>query len=338
MVTLDNGEKRWVAFKYERLPNLCYWCGKLNHDDKSCERWIQSKGTLPVSEQQFGPYLRAAPYRAAGKGVIYVPGYYERDSTRSTGSGTTETRTDGKRTASSAEGSSADVVHRDVTSVTNSEVNHSSIQPSLTQLDLVSMPTIIEELMLPKSTPIINESNTITGHSISVEEIKQDTFLAKIKENNEALLARTFNPNMASTNQLAQKRMITAINSIDKEKIPLSANGVTDPTRVNDAEVTALLKPLPPQEQRKAGQIGGTTKSVWEEKQVQKQATWKRIGNRLSTEADISIPVGVQSKKRSIESTEITNGLPCKKRGVAVGDEVAISGVAEAEHQPCQSQ
>ena len=77
VVTFESGDKRWVAFKYERLPNLCFWCGRLNHDDKSYERWIQSKGTLQVSEQQFGPFLRASPYRAVGKGVIYVSGYYK---------------------------------------------------------------------------------------------------------------------------------------------------------------------------------------------------------------------------------------------------------------------
>lgn len=154
-----------------------------------------------------------------------------------------ETGNEGRKVARSAEGSSADVVHMDVTSVTNSEVNHSSILPSLTQLDMVSMPTIIEELVFPKSTPIINESNTITEPSISVEEIKEETFLEKIKENNETLLARTFKFDMASTNQLAQKRMITAINSLDKEKISLPTNGVTESTRVNDAEVAGLLKP-----------------------------------------------------------------------------------------------
>ena len=37
VVTLESGDKRWVSFKYERLSNLCYWCGRLNHDDKSCE-------------------------------------------------------------------------------------------------------------------------------------------------------------------------------------------------------------------------------------------------------------------------------------------------------------
>lgn len=27
----------WVSFQYERLPNLCFWCGLLSHDDKDCK-------------------------------------------------------------------------------------------------------------------------------------------------------------------------------------------------------------------------------------------------------------------------------------------------------------
>lgn len=36
-VSLENGEKQWVSFKYERLPNLCYWCGKMSHKKRSIE-------------------------------------------------------------------------------------------------------------------------------------------------------------------------------------------------------------------------------------------------------------------------------------------------------------
>ncbi|XP_075665888.1 uncharacterized protein At4g02000-like [Castanea sativa] len=46
LVSLKNGEKIWLSFKYERLPNLCYWCGRLNHSDKDCPLWIQSKGSV----------------------------------------------------------------------------------------------------------------------------------------------------------------------------------------------------------------------------------------------------------------------------------------------------
>ena len=77
VITLEGRGKSWVSFKYKRLPNLCYWCGRLSHDDKNCDLWINSKGTLKVKNQQFGSCLRAAPYTSAGKDVIYVPRYYE---------------------------------------------------------------------------------------------------------------------------------------------------------------------------------------------------------------------------------------------------------------------
>ena len=93
------------------------------------------------------------------------------------------------------------------------------------------MPATIEELVLPKSTPIINESNPINAPSISIEVLKEETFLEKIKDNDEVLLAWTIIPDMESTNQLAQKRMFNAINSPDKEKISLPTNRVTRPKK-----------------------------------------------------------------------------------------------------------
>ena len=77
VITFEGGGKSWVSFKYERLLNLCYWCGRLSHDDKNYDLWINNKGSLKVENQQFGPCLRATPYTSAGKDVIYVPGYYE---------------------------------------------------------------------------------------------------------------------------------------------------------------------------------------------------------------------------------------------------------------------
>lgn len=50
----------------------------MNHDNKSCELWIQSKGILQVFEQQFGPSLRASPYRLMGKAVVVVLGIFEK--------------------------------------------------------------------------------------------------------------------------------------------------------------------------------------------------------------------------------------------------------------------
>ena len=31
IIKLKEGEKVWVNFRYECLPNLCYWCGCLDH-------------------------------------------------------------------------------------------------------------------------------------------------------------------------------------------------------------------------------------------------------------------------------------------------------------------
>ena len=34
IVTFEDGGKIWVNFKYERLPNICYWCGCFDHSDR----------------------------------------------------------------------------------------------------------------------------------------------------------------------------------------------------------------------------------------------------------------------------------------------------------------
>ena len=72
---------------------------------------------------------------------------------------------------------SADVVHRKVSSITTHEVMSFLLLPTAMQLVMVSMPTIIEELVLHKST-----------------------FVAKINNNDELLLARTVVPDMKSNN------------------------------------------------------------------------------------------------------------------------------------------
>ena len=46
LITMEDGGKIWIGFKYERLPNFCFECVCLNHSDQNCELWIESKGTL----------------------------------------------------------------------------------------------------------------------------------------------------------------------------------------------------------------------------------------------------------------------------------------------------
>ena len=72
VVSLENGKELWVSFKYERLSNLCYWCGSLTHDDRDCELWIESGGTLQPEAQQYGAWIKALPFVRSKRSSILV--------------------------------------------------------------------------------------------------------------------------------------------------------------------------------------------------------------------------------------------------------------------------
>ena len=74
-VTWNQGSDEWNAFKYERLPNLCYWCGLMSHDDKDFLVGIQSSITRSQEVQQCGGWLRAAQFNPSKKTPIRVLGY-----------------------------------------------------------------------------------------------------------------------------------------------------------------------------------------------------------------------------------------------------------------------
>ena len=61
-VTFGQNSEGWIYFSYERLPNICYWCGRFTHDDKECLVWLQSKGSIVVEDQQFGAWLQAPQF------------------------------------------------------------------------------------------------------------------------------------------------------------------------------------------------------------------------------------------------------------------------------------
>ena len=65
-----------MSFKYERLPNICYWCGCLNHVDSDCDLWIESEGKLTKENQAYGAWIRATPYVKGRSSVLKVPGFY----------------------------------------------------------------------------------------------------------------------------------------------------------------------------------------------------------------------------------------------------------------------
>ena len=78
-ISTARGKEGWVNFRYEHLPNICYWCGKLTHGDRECPLWIKSRGTLKVGDQQFDAWLRATTPNPFKKTVIHVPGLDEEE-------------------------------------------------------------------------------------------------------------------------------------------------------------------------------------------------------------------------------------------------------------------
>lgn len=72
-VIMDDEEEVWVAFQYEKLPNFCYWCGMVYHNDKDCDIWLSSKGSLLLESQEFGAWMQATPFNLGRKTFCSVP-------------------------------------------------------------------------------------------------------------------------------------------------------------------------------------------------------------------------------------------------------------------------
>ena len=64
----------WVGIRYERLPNFCYWCGRVSHSERDCEIWLRGKGSLKREEQQYGEWMRAEQVRQTRKSVAVILG------------------------------------------------------------------------------------------------------------------------------------------------------------------------------------------------------------------------------------------------------------------------
>lgn len=62
----------WAGIKYERLPNFCYWCGRVSHSKRECEVWLRGKGHLKREEQQYGDWMRANMGRITRKMVTMI--------------------------------------------------------------------------------------------------------------------------------------------------------------------------------------------------------------------------------------------------------------------------
>ena len=72
VISLDDRQDLWIPFKYEQLPNLCFCCGCLTHDDRSCNAWNKSEDNLTSEKQQYGPWVKASPFVPSRNKMITV--------------------------------------------------------------------------------------------------------------------------------------------------------------------------------------------------------------------------------------------------------------------------
>lgn len=47
----------------------------LSHDDKECDIWLKSKGSLTADQQQFGNWIRVNPFGQSRRKTIEVKGF-----------------------------------------------------------------------------------------------------------------------------------------------------------------------------------------------------------------------------------------------------------------------
>lgn len=59
---MGDGNTVWVRFSYERLPNFCYRCGYLRHDDKECGSKEKISHVDGGKVLLYGEWLRATNY------------------------------------------------------------------------------------------------------------------------------------------------------------------------------------------------------------------------------------------------------------------------------------
>lgn len=49
------------VFKYERLPNFCYWWGRLDHGEKECLEKTNMENRVSEKGLQYEAWLRGEP-------------------------------------------------------------------------------------------------------------------------------------------------------------------------------------------------------------------------------------------------------------------------------------
>ncbi|XVF23598.1 hypothetical protein REPUB_Repub13aG0053100 [Reevesia pubescens] len=97
-------EKYFTKLKYERLPNLCFWCGCLGHVDKDCE---SKDADVNSSRKPYGDWMKVSPLptRSNRKGGFGTSPKEPWKNKPTKGVGTCESNKGGSSSKSSGSGS-----------------------------------------------------------------------------------------------------------------------------------------------------------------------------------------------------------------------------------------
>ena len=353
VITLAEGGKSWVAFKYERLPNLCYWCGRLDHDDKNCDLWIQSKGTLKTENQQFSSYLRVAPYTSAGKDVIFVPGYYENKSRRSSQSPSPAVVIPPAREVAPppVTGTQPDMESEEI----REELNLESVSKSnsltgcegvMDEVNDISIPNLVGSTLQPTSKP------STFMHQISKDEI----FAAKIKEIDKEIskFDSPINMEFSVANQRGSSTL-THLESLNPTTYPFKASSLIPRDLMNPSNpidsfisrdhlnLTTTEGHLSPHDSQHSSNpvtfnptLTDVPISIISAVALPQPGSWKRV-QRPTRSLPPQQGINLRTKRSSNFLSDPIE-LPHKRRSVSQKDNDNIELLAEAGQQPCQEQ
>lgn len=63
------GNRHWIPFTYEKLPRLCFKCGRISHGNGHCD-FNETQNKSPTGP--LGPWLRAGGNRLVGRGKPFT--------------------------------------------------------------------------------------------------------------------------------------------------------------------------------------------------------------------------------------------------------------------------
>lgn len=67
-ITLET-ELVWVDFRYENLPNFCFYCGVVEHSERGCEKKMEDSRNNEICEGQYGQRLELKMQRGENKEI-----------------------------------------------------------------------------------------------------------------------------------------------------------------------------------------------------------------------------------------------------------------------------